>query len=126
MVFKGASLAPYLATHSKPIEVKQLADGGLDYSWIFTRKDEAPAGTVPAVGHEENRNASDGKAEGVLAELLIRYLTWDHRDANPSDPFPAPKPQRLYLVKVRTDAKGIVQAYSCESVQVSLDGGGWR
>jgi hypothetical protein len=126
LIFKGASISPYLSTHPKPVELKQLPDGGLDYTWIFTRKDDVPQGAVPEAGPRGNPSTSGGKAEGVMAELLIRFLAWDGRDANATSPSPARTPQRLYLVQVRTDAKGIVQAYSCDSVQFSPGGGGWR
>ena len=119
MIHKGASLRPYLASHPAPYKVTPRAGGGTTYEWVYTRREEVPNWADPALA-PANRPSSSGGTRGAVGELLLAALTWDGKDHNPSPAPPATVQRRFYVVRVETDADGLVLAYACESVQAEV------
>jgi len=121
-IHRGASLRPYLAHHPAPYKVTPRPGGGSTYEWVYTRKEEVPDWADPALA-PAGRRPSSGGTGGAVAELLFAALTWDGKDRNPAPTAPAKVQRRFYVVRVETDAEGLVLAYACESVKVELPAG---
>lgn len=119
MIQKGGPLRPYLATHPAPYQITPRPGGGSTYEWVYTRREEIPDWADPALA-PGNRRTSSGGTRGAVGELLFAALTWDGKDHNPSPAPPATVQRRFYVVRVETDADGLVLAYACESVQAEV------
>lgn len=113
-VFRGASASVYLSTHPKPQKVTVAPDGGTTYEWIYTREEVTPlagGGSAGGAGGSSPANPS------VISEFL-RWLAGGMRDQQ-VHPLTATQ-ETYFFVTIRTDARGMVQDYSCSSLELSV------
>ncbi len=108
-LFRGTSASVYLSTHPKPQKVTPEPDGGTTYEWIYTQEEVTPTG-------------GGGGAPRVNPSVVSEILGWlggGMRDQR--IPERSARQETYYFVTLTTDAKGIVKAYSCSSLQLNLN-----
>lgn len=116
LLFRGMGIGAYLSTHPKPMEVTREADGGSTYEWIYEGKEAVPYTTDPAPPGVSPVNRSSRDSEVEVAFLVLRWLSTGRRNEQVKT---LSSSQRIYYyVSIRTDAQGLVQTWSCDSIRI--------